>query len=139
MAFDVYLNFSGNAREAVEFYAGVFGVEVSNMMTFGEAPPHPDYPLPEEAKNLIMHARLDIDGGAVMFTDVFPGSPFTVGNNVSLVVNGDSKEKMDTLFNKLKVGGNVTMELQETFWSKYYGMLTDKFGVQWMFNHIAES
>ncbi len=138
MALDVYLNFQGNAREAIRFYTDVFGSEPAQMMTFAEAPPNPDFPLPDEAKDQIMHARLMIDGSSVMFSDTFPGTPFTVGNNVSLVLNSDSKDRMNELFGKLKNGGNVTMELQETFWSKYYGMLTDKFGINWMFNHIAE-
>ncbi len=139
MALDVYLNFQGNAREAIRFYTDVFGSEPAQMMTFAEAPPNPDFPLPDEAKDQIMHARLMIDGSSVMFSDTFPGTPFTVGNNVSLVFNSDSKDRMTELFGKLKNGGNVTMELQETFWSQYYGMLTDKFGINWMFNHIAES
>ena len=138
MSLDVYLNFQGNARDAIRFYTDVFGSETAQMMTFGEAPPHPDHPLPEEAKDMIMHARLMIEGSAVMFSDTFPGTPFTAGNNVNLVVNSDNKQRMDELFGKLKDGGNVTMELQETFWSKYYGMLSDKFGIHWMFNHIAE-
>lgn len=138
MALDVYLNFQGNAREAIRFYADVFGSEPAQMMTFSDAPPHPDYSLPEEAKDQIMHARLTIEGSNVMFSDTFPGTPFTAGNNVSLVVNSDNKDRMNELFGKLKEGGTVTMELQETFWSKYYGMLTDKFDINWMFNHIAE-
>ncbi|MFD0670310.1 VOC family protein [Cohnella sp. GCM10027633] len=139
MALDVYLNFAGNTREAVEFYAEVFGADASNMMTFGAAPPNPDFPLPDEAKDLIMHARLDIEGTALMFSDVFPGMPLRVGNNVSIVFNSSSTEQMRALFDKLKVGGTISMELQETFWSKYYGILTDKFGTQWMLNHVAES
>lgn len=138
MALDIYLNFNGNCREVIHFYADVFGVETGNLMTFGEAPPHPDFPLPEEAKDMIMHARLDIDGTGIMFTDVMPGTPFTIGNNVSIVYNSDDQSKMKAIFDKLKVGGNVTMELQETFWSKYYGMLIDKYGTSWMFNHVAE-
>jgi len=134
MSIDVYLNFNGNCREAVEFYAQVFGLDKPKMMTFGEVPPHPDYPLPEEAKSMIMHTRLNISGSNVMFSDVFPGMPFVVGNNVSLSIVTDDKEEIQSAFDKLKVGGNVVMELQETFWSKYYGSVTDKFGVIWQFN-----
>ena len=57
MSVDVYLNFNGNTREAVLFYAEVFGTEAPKIMTFGETPPNPDYPLPEEAKNLVMHHK----------------------------------------------------------------------------------
>ena len=138
MALDIYLNFPGNCREVIRFYADVFGVETGNLMTFGDVPPHPDHHVSEEAKDLIMHARLDIDGTGIMFTDAMPGT-LTIGNNVSIVYNSDSTEKMKAIFEKLSAGGNVTMELQATFWSKYYGMLTDKFGTNWMFNHVGES
>jgi len=135
MSVDIYMNFNGNCREAVEFYAQVFGIENPHMMTFGEAPPNPEYPLPEEAKNLIMHARLNISGSNVMFSDVFPGSPFVAGNNISLAVVTTDLEEIKTSFNKMKESGTVRMELQETFWSKCYGSLTDKFGIEWQFSY----
>lgn len=90
--------------------------------------------VPEEAKNLIMHSRLNIFGSNVMFSDVFPGMPFVIGNNISLAVVVDSMDALQSAFDKLKEGGKVGMELQETFWSKCYGKFTDKFGVQWQFN-----
>lgn len=134
MSVDAYLNFNGNCREAVEYYARVFGTEIPKMMSFGEMPPNPEYPLPEEAKHLIMHTRLTISGSNVMFSDVFPGMPFVVGNNISLSVVSDNLDEIQSAFNKLKDGGTVGMELQETFWSKSYGSLTDKFGINWQFN-----
>ena len=134
MSVDAYLNFNGNCREAVEYYAQVFGTETPNMMSFGEMPPNPEYPLPEEAKHLIMHSRLNISGSNVMFSDVFPGMPFVVGNNISLTIVSDNMDEIQSAFNKLKDGGTVGMELQETFWSKCYGSLTDKFGIIWQFN-----
>lgn len=134
MGVDVYLNFNGNCREAVEYYAQVFGTEKPKIMTFGEVPPNPEYPLPEEAKNLVMHTRLNIFGSNVMFSDVFPGMPFVVGNNISLSIVIDDMEALQSAFNKLSEEGTVGMELQETFWSKCYGNLTDKFGVEWQFN-----
>ncbi|WP_282935540.1 VOC family protein [Paenibacillus sp. RC67] len=135
MSVDVYLNFNGNCREAVEFYAEVFGTEKPRMMTFGQAPPNPEFPLQEDAKHLIMHARLDIDGSNVMFSDVFPGMPFVAGTNISLSIVNKDIEKIKSFFHKLKEGGTVGMELQETFWSKCYGSLKDKFGIDWQFNY----
>ena len=134
MSVDVYLNFNGNCREAVEFYAEVFGTEQPQIMTFGESPQDPKYPLPEEAKNLVMHARLTIDGSTVMFSDTFPGTPFVAGNNISLAFVNKNIAEIKSVFNKLKVGGKVEMDLQETFWSKCFGMATDKFGTHWMFS-----
>jgi PhnB protein len=135
MSVDVYINFNGNCREAVEFYAHVFETEAPHIMTFGEAPPHPDYPLPEEAKNLVMHTRLNIDGSNVMFSDVMPGMNFTEGNNITLAFVSKNMEQIKSVYNKLQDGGKIDMELQETFWSKLYGQVTDKFGIMWQLNY----
>ncbi|EFM12023.1 Glyoxalase/bleomycin resistance protein/dioxygenase [Paenibacillus curdlanolyticus YK9] len=137
MSINAYLNFNGNTREVVEFYAEVFGVEVSQIHTFGESPSDPSFPLPEEAKNLVMHANLVIGGSILMFSDVFPGMPYTQGTNISLSYQSNSIEETQHVFNKLKVGGTVQMELQKTFWSECYGSLTDKFGIQWQVNYNA--
>lgn len=135
MAVDVYLNFNGNCREAAEFYAEVFETEKPEIMTFGEAPQHPDYQLPEEAKDLVMHTRLNISGSNVMFSDVFPGHPFIAGNNISLAFVSKDMDEIKSVFDKLSEGGTVVMELQETFWSKSYGSLKDKLGIEWQFSH----
>ncbi len=135
MSVDVYINFNGNCREAVEFYAQVFGTEKPQIMTFGETPPNPEFPLPDEAKNLVMHTRLDIDGSNVMFSDVFPGMPFVEGNNISLALVNKNMDEIKSIFNKLREGGTVVMDLQETFWSKLYGQAIDKFGINWQFNY----
>lgn len=62
-----------------------------------------------------MHTRLDIFGSNVMFSDVFPGMPFVVGNNISLALVTEDIEVLQSAFGKLKEGGKVGMELQETF------------------------
>jgi PhnB protein len=134
MSINAYINFNGNCREAVEFYAKVFGTEKPKIMSFGDTPPNPEYPLPEEAKNLVMHSRLDIDGSTVMFSDTFPGMPFVEGTNISLSYVNTDIDLIKSIFSKLKEGGKVGMDLQETFWSKCYGSLKDKFGIEWQFN-----
>ena len=135
MSVDVYLVFNGNCREAVEFYAKVFKTEAPRIMTFGDSPQNPDYPLPEEAKELIMHTRLNIDGSNVMFSDTFPGQPFVAGNNITLALISKNMDDLKSWYEQLKDGGNVEMELQETFWSKLYGQVTDKFGIHWQINY----
>lgn len=134
MPIEAYLNFNGNCREAVEFYAEVFGTEPPQIMTFGEAPQDPSYPLPDEAKHLVMHTYIIVSGSKLMFSDVFPGMPFSQGNNISLAVISKNENELKGWFNKLKEEGKVNMELQETFWSKCYGSLTDKFGIEWQFS-----
>lgn len=138
MSVNVYLNFNGNCREAAEFYAEVFETEKPKIMTFGEASSDPSYVLPEEAKDLVMHTRLTISGSNVMFSDVFPGNPFVEGNNINLAVVSKDMDEIKSVFHKLKEGGTVGMELQETFWSKCYGQLTDKFGIAWQLSHENE-
>lgn len=136
MAVEAYINFKGNCREAVEFYSEVFGTERPQFMTFGEMPLGADsqFAVPDDLKSWIMHTRLTIHESNVMFSDVFPDMPFTAGNNISLVIVSDEVEEIKQSFNKLKQGGTVKMELQETFWSKCYGLVTDKFGISWQFS-----
>jgi PhnB protein len=85
-----------------------------------------------------MHARLNILGSNIMFSDVFPGMPFIEGNNISLAVVSKNMDEITSLFHKLKEGGTIGMELQETFWSKCYGQLKDKLGILWQFSHESE-
>ncbi|TFE01628.1 VOC family protein [Jeotgalibacillus salarius] len=134
MSINVYMVFDGDAKDAIKFYEEVFETDEAEVMTFGEAPPHPEYTLPEEAKQRVMHARLNINGSNVMFSDTFPGSDLRKGDNITLAVVLDDAEKLKTQFNKLSEGGTVQMELQETFWSKLYGQLIDRFGISWQFN-----
>lgn len=134
MAINAYIYFNGNCREAVEFYAKAFNTQAPHISTFGDTPPNPAFPLTEQAKKLVMHAELSIAGSIVMFSDTFPGNPFTVGNNISLTAMSSDIDELKAFFNNMKEGGTVTMELQETFWTKCYGMLTDKFGIGWQFS-----
>jgi len=134
MIVQAYINFNGNCREAVEFYAKVFGTEKPRIMSYGDTPPDTGFPLTKETENLVMHALLDIQGTKVMFSDVPPGMPLVVGNNISLVIASQDMDEVKTLFNQFKEGGTVGMDLQKTFWSQCYGSLTDKFGIGWQFS-----
>lgn len=139
MSLQVYINFSGNCREAVEYYAGVFGTEKPEIMLYKDMPADEDFPLTEETSNLVMHTSLEIEGGTVMFSDVPPEMPLVTGNNISLIIISKDMDRIRSTFNRLKEdGGTVGMDLQETFWSKLYGFVTDKFGVGWQFSHESE-
>ncbi|MUG88198.1 VOC family protein [Paenibacillus timonensis] len=136
MPIDAYLYFDGNCREAVEFYAQAFGVERPQILTYGEVhSAEPDYTLPEEAKDRVMHANLKVSGSNLMFSDVFPGSPYTVGTHISLALVSPNREEITSAFERLKEGGSVQMELQETFWSPCYGNLKDKYGIEWQLSY----
>ncbi|PKM94688.1 MAG: hypothetical protein CVU84_09230 [Firmicutes bacterium HGW-Firmicutes-1] len=135
MAIQVYINFNGNCREAVEFYAEVFKTEKPQFMLFGDTPPDPDFTIIEEAKNLIMHTELNVEGSTIMFSDTPPDMPYVQGNNISLTIVSKDMDNIKNMFNQLKVDGTIIMELQETFWSKCYGFLIDRFGIGWQFSH----
>jgi len=133
MSINAYLNFNGNCRDAVKFYEEVFGTEPPRIISYGDSPADSAFPVPEEARDLVMHTELIIQGSPVMFADVLPGMPFVLGDNISLLITANSQDEITLLFDKLKQGGIVHHKLQETFWSKCYGSLTDKFGIPWQF------
>ncbi|WP_406657306.1 VOC family protein [Methanolobus sp. ZRKC2] len=137
MTLEAYINFNGNCREAVEYYAEVFGTEKPQFMLYKDVPDEA-FPVTEETKDMILHTSLDIAGSTVMFSDVPPDMPFVTGNNISLVIISKDMNEIRSMFDKLKNGGSVDMDLQETFWSKLHGFVTDKFGVGWQFSHESE-
>lgn len=130
-----YLNFPGTCEEAFNFYKSVFGGDFAYVGRFGEMPPDPNFELPEEAKNLIMHISLPISKETVLMGSDTAGEwapNLIVGNNMSVSITASSKEEADRLFNGLAAGGKITMPLENAFWGDYFGMLTDKFGINWM-------
>lgn len=135
MKFSLFISFNGNCKEALELYSKVFGSEVQGLMTFGQMPPAPDYTVPESDKDKVMYADLDIFGTTIMFSDFPEGMPYVAGNNISPTLVTKDKDEMHRIFNALKEGGKIEMELQETFWSELYGMVTDKFGITWQLSH----
>jgi PhnB protein len=125
-----YLNFDGNAREAMTFYQRCLDAELT-LQTFKDA----SMDAPPGAEDRLVHARLAKNGAVIlMASDTMPGMPFVQGNNFSLSVDCDDVAEIDKLFQAMGEGGKVTMPLQDTFWGARFGMLTDKFGVNWMFN-----
>ena len=139
MTVQAYINFNGNCREAVEFYTGVFGSEKPKIMLFGDMPIDDGFPLTEATKNMVMHTEIKVMGGTIMFSDVPPDMPFIAGNNISLVLSSDDMDEIKSIFNQLKEGGNVMMDLQETFWSKSYGFVIDRFEIGWQLSYNNES
>ena len=134
---EMFICFDGDCREAVEFYAKVFKTEVQNLMTYADAPPDPNYATPEVDRNRVMYAGLKLGGITVMFSDYPAGSEFIKGNNVTPTYSVDDKDEVTRIFNELKEGGEVQMELGQVFFSELYGMVKDKFGVIWQILHYA--
>jgi PhnB protein len=124
-----YLTFDGNCREAMTFYAKCLGAELY-IMPFSEGPCNTS----PEAKDRTLHARLTKGPAVLMASDTMPGMPFQQGNNFSVNINCESLEEIERLFAAFGEKGKVTMPLQDTFWKAHFGMLTDRFGINWMFN-----
>ncbi|MFC4740926.1 VOC family protein [Flavobacterium ponti] len=133
---NTYLNFNGNCEEAFNFYKSVFGVEFNYIGRFGEMPESEDYKVPESDKGKIMHVSLPIGTSILMGSDVGGdwAPTYVQGNNFSVSITPESKEEADKLFEGLSAGGQVTMPMADTFWGAYFGMFTDKFGINWMIN-----
>jgi PhnB protein len=128
-----YLNFDGNCREAMEFYAKCLGGELI-MHTFSQMPG--EMGQAEAVKDRIMHASLSKGHAVLMASDTMPGKmPYQPGNNFSVSVGCESLDEIKSLFAAFSEKSTVTIPLADQFWGSHFGMLKDKFGIHWMFNY----
>jgi len=124
-----YLNFNGNARQALEFYTSVFGGELT-LSTFADlgAPDSPD-------ANRIMHGQLETTAGyTIMAADVTSDMPYQPPAGLSVSISGDDGDALHGYWDKLSGSGMVTMPLAKQVWGDEFGMCTDQFGVPWLVN-----
>jgi PhnB protein len=132
---NVYLTFNGNCEQAFNFYKSVFGGDFPYIGRYKDMPPDGGKkPDPKEAER-IMHVSLPISKETMLMGSDTGGewaANYSQGNNFSISINTDSKEQADKLFSGLSSGGKVTMPMNKTFWGDYFGMFTDKFGINWM-------
>lgn len=135
IALHPYLNFMGQAKEAMEFYHSVLGGDL-NTQSYGESNPGSR---PEE-KDLTMHAELKTGSFTFFAADGNSEHQVTAGDNVqmSLVGGPEDEAKLTEWFNGLSTGGQVTMPLAKAPWGDTFGMFTDKFGIHWMVNISAK-
>ncbi|HEY3927709.1 MAG TPA: VOC family protein [Candidatus Koribacter sp.] len=131
---NVYLMFDGNCRAAFEFYKQCLGGEL-RMFKYSEAPKEMSEKLPPGSGDRIMHVALVNGAALLMGSDQPAGTPFTAGNNFHISVSCDNNEQVDKFTKAISEGGSVIMPPSETFWSNRFSMCTDKFGIEWMFNH----
>jgi len=128
-----HINFNGNAEEAFEFYRSAFGGEFIKIIRFKDLASD-DFPVSENQANKLMHIALPIGNSILMANDV----PEVMGrtneneNRSKIVIGAESKEEANELFNKLSVGGEIEVPIEESPWGSYFGMFRDKFGIEWM-------
>lgn len=120
----------GKCREAMEFYKSCLGGEVS-YMTLGESPMVKDFP--KEKHDLIMHSVLTSGKMTFSASDMMRDKA-VIGDNVGMTLECTSQDEIDDLFSKFSKGGEIFMKPREEFWGGVFGLLTDKYGVEWMFN-----
>lgn len=125
-----YLNFNGNAAEALAFYTSAFGGQVLHSQTFGDV----QMAETDDMKTKILHAHFQAGDLQFMVSDCPPGVTVSSGDVVSLSLNFHSKESIEKTFAAVSDGGYVTMPLNDTFWGAHFGMAKDKYGIHWMFN-----
>ena len=131
MKLGVCLSFDGNCKQAVEFYAKVFGATDVVMMPFGDMPPMPGrQELKEEDKAKISHAEITMLGQKVIFSDLL-GAEHVSGTNMVLSLTSGDEGEIRKTFERLSEGATIQVPLGKTFFSPAFGTLTDKFGTKW--------
>ncbi|HEX5039647.1 MAG TPA: VOC family protein [Candidatus Limnocylindria bacterium] len=125
-----YISFDGSAKEAMEFYRGVFGGELA-LTTYGEG----NMAESDADAGRIMHGQLEAPNGmTLMGADSPPGQPAASGSAITISLSGEDEGELTGYWNGLLDGGTVTMPLEKAPWGDQFGMLTDRFGVGWMVN-----
>lgn len=131
MALNTYLFFDGKCGEAFEFYRDVFGGEFSMRMTYADAPP--GTPVDRVAGDRIMHVSLPVGGSVLMGSDTAQARP-PAGFAISYTAS--SREDADAKYAALSAGGgSETMPMSTAFWGSYFGVLRDRYDVEWMISH----
>jgi PhnB protein len=131
MKLNPYLNFGGNAEEALNFYKEALEGDIVVLNRYGESP----MPSDDDYKQKIIHARLHFgDDNLIMVSDVMKGNTITTNGNIQLSLGFHDEEKTNRIFENLAKGGKISMPLAKQFWGDVFGMLQDKFGVHWMLN-----
>lgn len=131
-----HINFNGNAEEAFHFYRSVFGGEFAKIMRFKDLA-SAEFPVAENEANKIMHIALPIGKSVLMANDVpeILGRTNENENRSKIVISAESKEEADRLFNGLSAGGQIEMPIADSPWGSYFGMLRDKYGIEWMVDY----
>jgi len=127
-----YINFSGNCREAMTFYKDCLGAELT-LQTVAESPIAAQ--CPAGMQDQVMHATLTRGVVLLMGSDMTGPEGFNKGNDMALLVNCSSDEEINAFFSSLSDGGKIVDPLKEQFWGAKFGVITDKFGIRWMFNY----
>lgn len=118
------------AFEALDFYCRVLGAERGFVQTMGEAP----FPVPEEAKDHMMHGEFSVDGQRFMLTDGMHGKVAQAGDNLAISLNYEDAQQAREVFEGLSEDGEIYIPFEEQFWGALFGNFRDRYGILWMIN-----
>lgn len=125
-----YLSFNGNCEEALNFYKKALDGEITQLGHYGDSAMESS----EVIKDKVLHGRLQFGQMLIMASDAMDENNTRIGDNISLSVECETNDQLEQVFSKMPEGEKITMPLQDQFWGAKFGMLTDKFGIHWMFN-----
>ncbi|NIZ18800.1 VOC family protein [Entomospira culicis] len=137
MNISLFITFKDNCQEAIAFYAKIFNTKVQDLMTFGQMPTQEGFVIPEEDREKVVFATLNVYGTTLMFSDRMSGQPWSNQGNINVTLRGKEKDELQRLYAELQVGGKVLVPMQPTFWSDLFGIVQDKFGTTWQLSHDA--
>jgi PhnB protein len=121
-------------REGMNFYKDCLGGELE-FMTAKDTPMAKE--MPTDKHDLIMHSTLKKGDWVLIGSDMMRDKA-VIGDNVGISLDCESEEEIRTIFDKLSVGGEVFMPIEKQFWGAFFGLVTDKYGVEWMLNYQIE-
>jgi PhnB protein len=130
MKLDIYINYKGNCKEAFRFYEQHLGGKITMMNTFRDMPDGAN--IPDERKDDILHARIEIGGAVVMGADIPQAEPM---RSAYLSLSVDSDKEAERVYALLSEGGEIFMKMEQTFFASRFAMLRDRFGTSWMLLH----
>ncbi len=131
---NTWINFNGNAEEAFTFYKSVFGGEFTKVVRFKDIASD-EFPIPEKEEQKIMYIALLIGPNTMLIANDVPevmGKVNERENRSKILVQTDSKEEAEKLFNGLSAGGEVEGAMGDSPWGSYAGMFRDKYGIEWI-------
>ncbi len=135
-----WINFNGNAEEALTFYKSVFGGEFTKIIRFKDLA-GPEFPVSDADVDKIMLIALPIGKSSVLMANDVPAFLGKVNENENrskISVSAESKEEADAIFNGLSVGGKAEMPMDNSPWGTYFGMFRDKYGIEWTVEFTAK-
>lgn len=131
-----HITFNGDCEEALKFYKNALNGEIEFFQRYADSPMADQ--VPNDWGQKLMHATFSAGEIKIIAADSMPGHERSIGGNIDLSIGLDSKEALTKAFTKMADGGEISFPLQDVFWGSHFGMLTDRFGIRWMFNFEYE-